>query len=255
MFKLLGSLVISFIDELGNITILGLRAMRSIVKGKVQMRNVIDQMAWLGVNSLAVSVTTAAFVGMVFATQIVTKFSKLGAISMVGGIVGLAVWRELAPILTAVVLAGRIGAAIAAELGSMKVTDQIDAMESMAVSPVDYLVAPRVLSCVFMLPVLIIFADLIGFLGGYFVSVFIFSVNPVSYFTSASTMLTVTDIWPGIFIKGPIFGLIISMIATYKGLSAKGGARGVGEVTTSAVVLALVSIFVSNYFLSQIIFR
>lgn len=255
MFKSVGSAIIFFTEEFGQMTMLFLRACRSIIRGRFGFKPVIDQMAWLGVNSLSVSIVTAAFVGMVFATQIIREFSRLGAREMVGGIIGLAIWRELGPILTAVVLAGRIGSAIAAELGSMKVTDQVEAMESMAVSPIDYLVVPRVISCVVMLPILITFADFVGYIGGWFIAQFVFNVNPMAYVTSALTMLTTKDIWPGIFIKGPIFGLIISIIATYKGLGAEGGAKGVGAVVTQAVVLSLVSIFISNYFLSDIIFR
>lgn len=255
MFIEVGNKVINFFDQIGGIVLLFLKTIRSIVKGTFNFKNVIDQMAWLGVNSLGVSLITASFVGMVFAMQVIQEFSKLGAVKIVGGVVGLALWRELAPMLTGVVLAGRIGAAIAAEIGSMKVTEQVEALEAMATDPVDYLVAPRIIACTIMLPVLISLADLVGFFGGFGIAVFLFGVNPVSFFESASTMLTPIDIWPGILIKGPVFGLIISLIATYKGLNTVGGAKGVGDVTTKAVVLALVTIFVSNYFLSQMIFR
>lgn len=253
-FDKVGKKVISFLSYIGGMVILSKHTLVSIFSGSVSFKTIIEQMSWLGVKSFPVTSITAVFVGMVFALQIVSEFSKLGAVKMVGGIVGLALWRELAPMLTGVVLAGRIGAAITAEIGSMKVTEQIEAMESMGTDPIDYIVSPRILSCLFMFPILIIYADVVGFLGAFMITVLFFNVNYVAFLSSAQQFLGTYDIWPGIFIKAPIFGLLIAIICCYCGLNTEKGAKGVGDMTTRSVVISLVTIFIVNYFLSELIY-
>jgi phospholipid/cholesterol/gamma-HCH transport system permease protein len=198
--------------------------------------------------------TTILFVGMVFAIQIAYEFVKFGANRVVGGIVGIAVARELAPLLTGVVLAGRMGAAIAAELGTMNVTQQVDALRALGSDPVRYLVVPRFLAGAIMLPVLTMLADVVGFVGGYLVTVGLVGVSSFDFLSSAETFLKISDIWGGL-LKSIIFGMIIAVVASYKGLHTRGGAKGVGESTTASVVVSLISIFVVNYFMSVAIFK
>ena len=254
MFEEIGSRVNRVLEEIGDITILFGKTLYNTLRGKFHVGNVFLQMVHVGVDSIGVSVVTAAFVGMVFAVQIASEFVKFGAGSIVGGVMGIAVARELAPALTAVVLAARVGAAIAAEIGTMNVTEQVDAIYAMGSDPIKYLVVPRFLACTLMLPLLTIFADFVGFFGGFFVSVFVVGINQTGYMDSASAFLTTNDIIGGI-IKAFFFGMIISIVGCYMGLKTKGGAKGVGESTTNSVVMSLVAIFVVNYFLSIIIFK
>jgi phospholipid/cholesterol/gamma-HCH transport system permease protein len=162
--------------------------------------------------------------------------------------------RELAPALTAVVISGRVGSAFAAEIGTMAVTEQIDAIYAMGSDPVKHLVVPRFIASTLMLPILTIFADIVGFFGGYLVSVFVVGINSFGYIDSASSLLTMNDITGGI-IKAVFFGMIISIIGCFKGMKTKGGAKGVGQATTDSVVLSLMAIFVVNYFLSLLLFK
>ena len=207
----------------------------------------------LGVNSLPVTVITALCVGMAFTIQVVRELLRFGATEIVGGVVAMAIWRELGPMLTGVVVAGRVGAAISAEIGTMKVTEQVEALEAMSQDPVKYLVLCRVLACTLMLPLLVGIADIVGFLGGFFVAVAGGHVNPYSYISSANRMLTLIDICGGLG-KAVIFGFIISVLSCYVGLTTKGGAKGVGVSTTKAVVISLMAVFIINYFLSLALF-
>jgi phospholipid/cholesterol/gamma-HCH transport system permease protein len=253
MFTSLGFRVIYFFENLGGMTLLTGRLMLGIFKAKRLIARTLDQMWRLGVGSLGVTGTTAIFVGMAFTIQVTREFLKFGAGKMIGGVVGLAVWRELGPLLTGVVLAGRVGAAISAELGTMKVTEQVEALEAMSHDPVDFLVLPRVLACTIMTPLLVGLADILGFLSGFLIAISSDKVNPYAYFDSADSMLKIGDITGGL-IKAALFGFIIGLVSTYMGLKANGGAKGVGEMTTKAVVTSLILIFILNYFLSLTLF-
>jgi phospholipid/cholesterol/gamma-HCH transport system permease protein len=250
----LGHLIIAYIEEIGRTTQLGIDTIKFILTGKMKIRLVLEQMVKIGVDSLPIALTSATFVGMVFAVQVATEFVKFGASKYVGGIMGIAVARELAPALTGVVIASRVAASIAAEIGTMQVTEQIDALNAFGSNPVKYLVIPRFIACTLMLPLLTVLADVLCFLGGYFVSVYLVKINAVDYLNSAQQLLKLNDIYGGIF-KSLIFGMIISIIACYKGLATKGGAKGVGESTTSSVVTSLITLFITNYFLSVLLFK
>lgn len=243
---------IQFLETLGGMAILTASVFAAILRLRFHYRNSVDQFIRIGVDSLPIAVTTAVFVGMVFATQIVKEFTNFGASSMIGGVMGIALWRELIPLLTAVVVAGRIGAAISAELGTMKVTEQIEALESMSQEPVSFLVAPRVLAAMFTLPLLVGFGDVVGFFSGFGIAI-VHNINPFSYFDSADSMLKTIDITGGI-LKSVVFGFCIGIIGCYMGLSTTAGAKGVGEHTTKAVVYSLITIFIVNYLLSVAIF-
>jgi phospholipid/cholesterol/gamma-HCH transport system permease protein len=253
-FEFMGKETLGFFSQFGDICILLWQAVVKSCTKKLNFKNIYDQMVRIGNESIPVSLITAFFVGMVFAVQIATEFTKFGAGKMVGAVMAIAITRELAPVLTAVVLAGRVGAAIAAELGTMTVTQQIDAMKSLGTNPINYLVVPRFLASALMFPVLTLFADIIGFIGSFLVSVFLVQINPYSYFEATEQFLKTGDIMGGLF-KAVIFGGLVSVIASYMGLNSKNGAKGVGEATTASVVLSLITIFIANYFLSVALFK
>ncbi|OGC29440.1 hypothetical protein A2311_06545 [candidate division WOR-1 bacterium RIFOXYB2_FULL_48_7] len=241
-------------EQLGLGAHLAWDTLTSILKGKTKISLTLEQMLKIGYESLPLSLTSAAFVGMVFAVQVATEFVKFGAGKYVGGVMAIAMARELGPALVGVVIAARVAAAITAEIGTMKVTEQIDALQALGSNPIRYLVIPRFIACATMLPLLTISSDIIGFLGGYFVGTSVVRINPVEYMDNAQSLLVLWDVWGGL-IKTIFFGMVIAIIASYKGLNTKGGAKGVGEATTSSVVTSLISLFVINYFLSIAFFK
>ena len=242
------------IYNFGHISQFALYIVKGIFKLRWRFRLLLEQMVSIGVNSIPITAVTAVFVGMAFTIQVVREFLRFGAGDMVGGIVGLAVWRELGPLMTGTVIAGRIGAAIAAELGTMKVTEQVEAIETMSQDPIEYLAIPRVLSLTLMMPLLVGLADILGFFSGLIIALSTGQLNPVAYFQSAQNMLMASDITGGL-IKGLVFGFMISVIGCYMGLSTSSGAKGVGSSTRNSVVYSLIAVFVMNYFLSLVLFK
>jgi len=207
----------------------------------------------VGVRSISVVVLTGTFTGMVLALQSYYGFRKFGAEGLVGTTVALSMARELGPVLTSLMVTARAGSAMAAELGTMRVTEQIDALTVMAVDPVGYLVIPRVLASFVMLPILCVVSDFVGVVGGYFVGVKLLGINHGVYVENTVKYVEWGDVTNGL-IKAACFGLILSAISCYKGFHASGGAQGVGRATTEAVVLSSVMILVSDYFLTAIMF-
>ncbi|MDP9096168.1 MAG: ABC transporter permease [Pseudomonadota bacterium] len=203
--------------------------------------------------SLPVVALTAVFSGMVIALQSYTGFSRFNAESAVASVVALSVVRELAPVLAALLVAGRVGAAMAAELGTMRVTDQIDALTTLSTNPVKYLVTPRLLAGVLALPLLTMIADIIGVAGGFIVATVKLGFNAHLYLTSTFDILTTPDIVVGIA-KGAVFGFVIALMGCYHGYNSKGGAEGVGAATTSAVVSASIMILAFDYVLTELFF-
>jgi phospholipid/cholesterol/gamma-HCH transport system permease protein len=254
MIEPIGHKTIEILEEFGNFVNLFFQTVRYILSGKTKIKLVFEQMVKVGIDSLPLALISAAFVGMVFAVQVASEFVKFGAGKFIGGVMGIAVARELSPALAGIVIASRVAAAFAAELGTMKVTEQIDALNALGTNPVKYLVVPRFLSCTFMLPLLTIFSDIVAFLGGYYVSIYLVHINPIDYMESANSLLELNDIFGGIA-KSLFFGMTISIIACYRGLSTTGGAKGVGEATTRAVVTSLIALFILNYFLSVLFFK
>ena len=247
----LGSRIIEGCTNTGKLTNLFLETIKRL--HYVNVKETIRQMAKLGVDSLPIVLLTMFFTGMVFSVQTAKEFVRFGASSSVGGIVAIAMGRELVPVLTGVVVAGRIGAAIAAEIGTMKVTEQIDALKVMATNPITYLVVPRFLAIIFMMPILVVFGNVIGDFGGWLVSHFYAEISTFTYTNSIKVFAAPFDVIGGM-IKGIVFGAIIAIVACQKGLSAQQGAEGVGLATTNSVVLAIVIIFITNYFLSILLF-
>lgn len=215
--------------------------------------SIFYQMVFAGVDSLIIVFFISLFTGIVIAMQSAYQLKEIGAVIYVAPMVSISMARELAPVFTAIVVAGRVGSAIAAELGTMKVSEQIEALETMALDPVRFLVVPRFIALVVMLPCLTIMADLVGNLGGLLVGVFNLKLNFYRYISFAFTFLTWKDVWTGL-IKSVAFAGAISMIACYVGLDTKGGAEGVGRATTLSVVISFIMIVVIDCFLTGIFF-
>jgi len=218
----------------------------------INLWHVFQQMAHLGVDSLPIISLTLLFAGAVMTLQITDVLITYGAQSTVGGLMAVAMGRELGPILVGVVLAGRVGAAITAEIGTMKVTEQIDALRVMAVDPVGYLVVPRVVACMVMVPILAFYGVVIGIAGGYFVATAIKGLAPSTYLDSIQMFSTISDFTLGL-IKSSVFGAVIALVGAYKGMETKMGAEAVGFSTTSSVVTSIILVFVLNYFLSTLL--
>ena len=244
-----GRRVVLFLMEMGEVTLLFLNAFKLIFRRPFRFRNIAKQMEAVGVNSIPVVLITASFTGMVLALQSYTGFKRFNAESLVGTVVALSMTRELGPVLTGLIVAGRAGAAMAAELGTMKVTEQVDALSTLAVNPVKYLITPRLLAGFIMLPILTAFSDIVGIIGGYLISVNLLDANPGIYIRRTTQYLEASDIWGGM-LKASVFGMIIAIISCYKGFRAEGGAEGVGRATTGAVVISEMLILISNYFLT-----
>jgi len=254
LIELVGKTLIRFSEELGRLLILFFSAIKQLLHPPFEFKNTFKQMLEIGVRSLPVVLITAIFTGMVFALQTFTGFKRFGAEALVGTVVALSMTRELGPVLTGLIVAGRAGAAMAAELGTMRVTEQIDALETLATNPVKYLVVPRLIAGVFMLPALAIVADITGIVGGYIVTVGLFETSSIAYWKRTWDYLEVSDIVNGL-IKAGFFGASISLISSYKGFYTRGGAEGVGKATTGAVVLSSMTILISDYFLSVWLFK
>jgi phospholipid/cholesterol/gamma-HCH transport system permease protein len=249
----IGLTLIRFIEEFGLVMFLFLSTIAWMVRPPMRLRATFRQMEFVGVNSLLVVILTGVFTGAVLALQAYHGFRLFSAESLVGSTVALAMTRELGPVLTALIVTGRVGSAMAAEVGTMRVTEQIDALHSMAVDPIKYLVVPRIIAGVLMLPVLTIIADFVGILGGYVVGVGLLKINSGIYVAKMIEIVELADIFNGL-VKSACFGLILSLIGCYKGFYTTGGAQGVGKATTQAVVIASVSILISDYFLTAAMF-
>jgi len=233
--------------------ILFIQTLSWVFRPPLQGREILKQMEEVGVRSFPVVVITAGFTGMVLALQSFTGFKRFGAETMVGTVVALSMTRELGPVLTGLMVSGRMGSAMAAELGTMRVTEQIDALYTLATNPIKYLIVPRFIATIIVLPLLVIFADVIGILGGYLVSVQILRTNPTLYFRRTWDFMVLNDLYSGL-IKALFFGAIIATISCYQGFSAQGGAEGVGQATTKAVVLSSLTVLISNYFITAFLF-
>jgi phospholipid/cholesterol/gamma-HCH transport system permease protein len=216
-------------------------------------RELFRQMVKVGVNSTPVVLLTTLFTGMVLALQTFTVLRRFNAESFVGSLVALSMVRELSAVLSGLIVAGRAGSAMGAELGTMRVTEQIDALEVMATDPVHYLVVPRVWAATIMLPLLVALGNGIGIFGGYAVSVLLFKANPVSYVNRTFQFMQLNDLLSGL-IKAAVFGFLLALIGCQQGFYTSGGAEGVGRSTTAAVVVASIAILVSDFFLTRLLF-
>jgi phospholipid/cholesterol/gamma-HCH transport system permease protein len=233
---------------------LGGQVLLRILQGKIDRRKIMEHLVTVGLDSLGSVLLIAFFGGMIFTFQLARELIRFGAVGAVGGTFAVAFCGELAPLLTAGVVAGQVGSAFAAEIGEMQVTEQIDALYMLRTNPVDYLVVPRVIACCIMLPILTIFSVAVGILGGLFVAVNFYELEPSVFLESVRTVLGPWDLVT-VAIKSFIFGLIIALVGCGWGLTTAGGGKGVGQAATAAVVTSWVFIFVADLFLSLLMFH
>lgn len=242
-----------FFEEMGEVGLLIFRTFKNLFKKPWEKGIFIQQLEEVGVRSLPVVSLTAAFGGLVFALQTYVGFHRYigpGSETYGGPIISLGLSKELIPILVGLMVAGRVGSAMAAEIGTMKITEQIDALFSLGADPIRYLVVPRTLACFIMLPCLTVFGDIIGIGAGFFYNVYLMGVNRVLYVRNILLYMELWDVFSGL-IKAAVFGIIIALIGCWQGLKTEGGAEGVGRATTRTVVIASVLILIVNFLLSK----
>lgn len=245
--------IVNLASEVGGIWVMLMDAAYWTFRRPFRFGAIFQQMEFIGVKSLWVVIVTGGFTGMVFALQTYYGFRRFSSEGLVGTTVALSMTRELGPVLTGLMVTGRAGSAIAAELGSMRVSEQIDALTVMALSPIKYLVVPRVVAAVLMLPILTVIADFTGIVGGYFVGVKLLGINEGVFVGRMVKYVELGDIYNGLA-KSACFGLILALISCYKGFYTSGGAQGVGRATTEAVVMASIVILISDYVLTSLMF-
>ncbi|QOV22495.1 MlaE family ABC transporter permease [Anabaenopsis elenkinii] len=224
-----------------------------LLQGKTYYRKILQHMVTAGPASVSPVLLVSGFAGMIFTIQTARELVRFGALDAVGGAFALAFCRELAPLLTASIIAGQVGSAFAAQIGAMRVTEQIDALYMLKTNPIDYLVLPRVVACILMMPIMMVFALVVGITGGVFAAFQFYHVDPEAFLESVRTFLEPSDLLM-IFVKGLIFGAIVAINGCSWGLTTKGGAKEVGESATTAVVTTWVLIFMMDFFLSLLMF-
>lgn len=249
LLQTLGASFLNFLDYLGQLVALAREILISLLQGRIRSRKVWEQLAEIGFRSQVVVGITGAFTGAVLAAQTLFQFQTFGLESMAGGLVGVAMLRELGPTITGLMLAGRVGSAMSAEIGTMKVTEQVDALRSMAVHPVDFLVTPRLLAMFLAIPLLIAQSSLLGIGASYVVGVSVFEVSPAYWSANTARYLATPDLVIAV-IKGLSFGILIVLISCHQGLRASNGATGVGRGTTNAMVFSSLAILIVNFFLT-----
>jgi phospholipid/cholesterol/gamma-HCH transport system permease protein len=249
----IGRKSISFVTYAGGIALLLGRILRSLPRLWTSLGLVIEQMSLMGVNSLPLVLLTSVFTGAVSSVQAAYQFKDLVPMRYLGTAVGKAVVIELGPVLTALVVAGRVGASIAAELGTMKVTEQIDALETMAIDPIPFLVTPRFLAGLIMLPILTVLSDFVAIMGGYLVALLFLDVSSHTFLGGLKMFFHLRDVLAGL-LKAFAFGGTIAIVGCYQGFQTQGGARGVGQSTTRAVVISSVLILIGDYILASVLF-
>ena len=249
----IGRVFISFLAATGRLAVFAGISVSHIVRPPFYPRLLLRQIIEIGYYSLPVVGLTAVFTGMVLALQSYTGFARFNAESAVATVVVLSITRELAPVLAGLMVAGRIGAAMAAEIGTMRVTEQIDALSTLSTNPYKYLVAPRLLAGFVMLPCCVLVADIIGVFGGYLISVHKLGFNPSVYIKNTWQFLEFMDVLSGL-VKAAVFGFLIALMGCYHGYHSKGGAQGVGSATTNAVVSASILILACNYLITEAFF-
>jgi phospholipid/cholesterol/gamma-HCH transport system permease protein len=249
----IGAALIGFLATAGRLARFAGRTLASAAAPPFYLRALLRQMLDIGYFSLPVVGLTALFTGMVLALQSYSGFRRFSAEGAVATVVVLSMTRELGPVIASLMVAGRVGAAMAAEIGTMRVTDQIDALTTLSTDPLSYLVLPRLLAGLVTMPMLVIVADIIGVFGGYLVGVYRFDFNPATYLTNTEQYLETRDVVSGL-VKASVFGLIVTLMGCYHGYYSQGGAQGVGQATTYAVVSASVMILVADYMLTAAFF-
>ena len=246
-----GSGVIDQVEGLGRFTLMGLQVLVWAVRPPYRLHNLLHALEFVGVGSLFIIMLTGFFSGAVFALQSAAAFRMFNAEAMVGSTVALSLTREIGPVFTALMVAGRVGSGMATELGTMRVTEQIDALVTMAVNPIQYLVVPRVIACLIMVPILTVLYNLVGMVGAYLVAVGLLDIDAGQFIGNVQWYVDPIDLYNG-EVKAVVFGGIVALVGCYKGYHASGGAKGVGEATTQAVVVSSVSVLIADYFLTAL---
>jgi phospholipid/cholesterol/gamma-HCH transport system permease protein len=249
----IGRAAIGFVREAGALTLFALEGLSHLLRPPFYWRRFVMALTEMGYFSLPVVALTAVFTGMVLALQTYTGFSRFNAESAIANVVVISITRELGPVLAGLMVAGRIGAATAAELGTMRVTDQIDALSTLSTEPMKYLVAPRLLAGVIALPLLVVIADILGVMGGFIVASVKLGFAPLTYLHNTFSFMQAGDVISGL-VKAAVFGFLIALLGSYRGYFSRGGAEGVGAATTGAVVTASILILAFDYGLTELFF-
>jgi phospholipid/cholesterol/gamma-HCH transport system permease protein len=249
----IGKVTLELLAEIGRVALFSRDVIVQGFSPKFYWQQLVKQLFRIGYTSLPVVALTAFFTGGALALQIFLGSSRFNAEGLVASIVALGITRELGPVLAGLMVSGRVGASIAAELGTMRVTDQIDALTTLSTNPLKYLVAPRIVAALVSLPILVAIGDTIGIMGGYFVGTRSLEFEPYSYLKNTADFLEVRDVVSGL-IKAAAFGVIIALMGCYHGFTSKGGAQGVGRATTNAVVSSAILILAANFLLTSLLF-
>jgi phospholipid/cholesterol/gamma-HCH transport system permease protein len=253
VFELFGLYFTNMFEQTGLWFRMLWRTMKAAVRPPFELREWLRQMVRLGFDSIPVVFLTSMFTGMVLALQTFNGFQRVHAENFVGSVVALAMLRELSPVLAGLMVTGRVGSSMAAEIGTMRVTEQIDALKSLATDPIQYLFVPRVIAGILMMPLLVVLGDALGVGGGYLVAVKMMDANPVLYEQNTFQFLQLNDIWVGL-VKAAVFGVILTLTGCVRGYYTRGGAEGVGRSTTNAVVSASLIILLADFFLTKLLF-
>jgi phospholipid/cholesterol/gamma-HCH transport system permease protein len=243
--------LVSFVEHLGDVTLLVIRTFRSMFRRPLEIKAIISQMESLGVRSMAIVAVTSLFIGMVMTLQFAFGLQRFGGIEFIPRVVVLSFARELAPTLTAVIVGGRIGSGMAAEVGAMNVTEQVDAIRALGADPAKKLVLPRMVASILVMPILSVFALTLGTIGAIFICTFQFDITPNFFIQSSLESMRLSDFMSGLM-KTPFFGFIISIVGCHFGLRTTGGTEGVGLSTTRTVVVVSIAILVADFFLTKL---
>ncbi len=252
LVNFVGQITLNLCNQLGIFTIFLFRAFYTLFTTRPKVRKLLTQINRIGVDSFAIIVLTGTFTGMVFALQSYIGFQRVGGEKFIGIVVAMGMIRELGPVLTGLMVTGRAGSAIAAEIGTMGISEQIDALVTLRIDTFQYLIVPRILAGLIIMPCLSLFSMIFGIAGGYVICVYVLHLSPEDYINSIKNLVELSDINCGL-IKSCVFGLIMAWVGTYKGFYTRGGARGVGIATTQAVVMGSIIILITNYFLTKML--
>lgn len=251
--ELLGRFILTTSNVCGSFLLFFVNTLTTLFSTRLRVKKLLAQMTSIGVDSLSIVILTGTFSGAVLALQSYIGFKRFGAEDFIGPVVALSLIRELGPVLTGLMVTGRAGSAIAAELGTMQITEQIDALKTLNINIFQYLIVPRIIGATLILPLLVLFCMLCGIIGGYLVSTAVLYLNGEQYISGIQTFVELSDITGGM-LKSSVFGLILAWVGCYKGFHTAGGAKGVGLATTSSVVTSSILILISNYFLAALLF-